>query len=318
MSSVSIVKGKDPSSMVTRAIDLLGGLTNFVEPGQQVFIKPNVCGGVPGKPGSYTNLAVIATVMRLCRELNATITVGEADSCMYTADVMLPEIGIHAIAAENGAEVVHLSQGEMKKLESRDGFVLNNFLVHKAVAEADVIIAIPVMKTHISTTVTLGMKTIFGVLPEKKKSKYHPKLDHVLVDVVSALPPQLTIIDATTAMEGEGPFKGDPVELGVILAGNNVVSTDACGAALMGFDPSAIDHLRIASEKGLGTITVDDIELKGESLESVKRPFKPAPSLRIDRTISRISQNLGYYGIHRHYEQAVKSWQTQQRAKKNS
>jgi uncharacterized protein (DUF362 family) len=236
---------------------------------------------------------------------------------MYTADVMLPEIGIHAMAAEYNAEVVHLSQGEMTEMESKEGFVLQNFLVHKAVAEADVIIAMPVMKTHLSTTVTLGMKTIFGVLPEKKKSKYHPKLDHVLVDVVSALPPQLTIIDATTAMEGEGPFKGDPVELGVILAGNNVVSTDACGASVMGFDPSAIDHLRLASEKGLGTINVDDIDLKGESLESVKRSFKPAPPQRLDRTVSRISQNLGYYGIHRHYEQAVKSWQTQQRARKN-
>lgn len=301
--------------MVTRAIDLLGGLANFVESGQQVFIKPNVCGGVPGKPGSFTNSAVIATVMRLCRELNATITVGEADSCMYTADVMLPTIGIHAIAAENGSEVVHLSHGEMVELESKDGFVLNNIQVHKAVAEADVIIAMPVMKTHISTTVTLGMMTIFGLLPEKKKSKYHPKLDHVLVDVVSALPPQLTIIDATTAMEGEGPFKGDPVELGVILAGNNVVSTDACGATVMGFDPSAIDHLRIASEQGLGTINVDDMDLHGESLESVKHSFIPAPSQRLDRTVSRISQNLGYYGIHLHYEQTVKSWQTQQRAR---
>ena len=315
MSSISIVRGKDPSSMVTHAVDLLGGLANFVKSGQHVFIKPNVCGGVPGKPGSFTNLSVIATVIRLCRELNATIMVGEADSCMYTADVMLPELGIHAIAAENGAEVVHLSHGEMIELESSEGFVLPKFRVHKAVAEADVIIAIPVMKTHISTTVTLGMKTIFGLLPEKKKSRYHPKLDHVLVDVMSALPPQLTIIDATTAMEGEGPFKGDPVELGVILAGNNVVSTDACGATVMGFDPAAIDHLRIASEQGLGTIDVDDMDLHGESLEAVKRSFVPAPSLRIDRTISRISQNLGYYGIHRHYEQAVKSWQTQQRAR---
>lgn len=70
------------------------------------------------------------------------------------------------------------------------------------------------------------------------------------------------------------------------------------------------------AEKGLGTIDVDDMDLKGESLASVKRSFIPAPPIRMDRTVSRISQNLGYYGIHRHYEQAVRSWQTQQHARK--
>ncbi len=120
--------------------------------------------------------------------------------------------------------------------------------VNRIVAEADAIIAMPVMKTHMCTAATLGMKVMFGVLPEKK-SRYHPKLDHVIVDIVSALAPRLTVIDGTVAMEGEGLFKGKPVELGLVIAGDNVVSTDACAAAVMGIEPSSVERLKLAAER---------------------------------------------------------------------
>jgi len=174
----------------------------------------------------------------------------------------------------------------------------------------------PVMKTHTATGVTLGMKAMFGVLPERKKTRYHPKLDHIIVDLVSALKPKLTIIDAITAMEGKGPLEGELVELGLVIAGNNVVSTDACAAAVMGINPSSIDHLRLASEKGLGTIRLDEIEVKGESIEVVRRPFRQAPHTKIvrtlDRTLCRLSSELGYEAIHRDYENTVKSWKKAQ------
>jgi len=312
LSIVSIVKGNNPEVMVEKALDLLGGLNNYVKQDQKVFIKPNVCGGVPGKPGCFTNPIVLTSMIRFLRKMDAAVSVGEADSCMYTADVMLQETGVNDVAAQNGAEVVNLSFGDLIKIDVPDGYTLKSFLVNRVVAEADVIVSMPVMKTHICTAVTLGMKAMFGILPERKKSRYHPKLDHVIVDVVSALTPRLTIIDGTTGMEGEGPFKGTPLELGLIIAGNNVVSTDACAAAVMGINPSSIDHLRLASEKGLGTINLDEIEVRGESIEAVKRPFRQAAPERRERIISRFSKELGYVVMHRHYEEAVKSWKKAQ------
>jgi len=312
MSIVSIVKGTDPEVMVKEAIELIGGLDSYVKQGQRIFVKPNVCGGVPGKTGSFTNPRVLASMIRLLRKMDTSVSVGEADSCMYTADVMLPETTIGETAAQNGAEVVNLSRGDMVKIDVPDGYVLKSFFINKAVADADATIAMPVMKTHSCTVVTLGMKAMFGILPERKKSRYHPKLDHVIVDISSALPPRLTIIDATTGMEGEGPFEGELVELGLVIAGNNVVSTDACAAGVMGIDPSSIDHLRLASEKGLGTINLDEVKVRGESIEAVKRPFRQAAQIRFDRTLCRLSSRLGYGLIHWGYEGAVKSWKKAQ------
>ncbi len=307
MSIVSIVKGTDPEVMVKEAIELIGGLDSYLKQGQRVFIKPNVCGGVPGKNGSFTNPRVLASMIRLLRKMDTSVSVGEADSCMYTADVMLPETTIGEVAAQNGAEVVNLSRGDMVKIDVPGAYVLKSFLVNKAVADADAIIAVPVMKTHTSTVVTLGMKAMYGILPERKKSRYHPKLDQVIVDISSALAPMLTIIDATTAMEGEGPFEGDLVELSLVIAGNNIVSADACAAAVMGIDPSSIDHLRLASERGLGAINLDEIEVRGESIEAVKRPFRQATPFGYNSLLG-LSSELGYVLLHWGYDRAVKSW----------
>lgn len=305
-----MVRGSDPDAMVREAVELLGGLDPCLRQAEKVLIKPNVCGGVPGKPGSFTNPRVLEAMIQLLGTMDVTVYVGEADSCMYTADVMLPETGISDVAARNGAEVVNLSQGSMVEIDVPNGYVLKNIRVSKVVADVDAIISMPVMKTHCCTKVTLGVKAMFGILPERKKSRYHPKLDHVMVDIVSAIRPRLTMIDATTAMEGEGPFNGDPVQLGLLVAGNNVVSTDACAAAIMGIDPLSIDHLKLASEKALGTISLDEIEVRGTSVEDVTRPFRQATPERRDRILGRISKELCYVALHRHYEEAVKSWRS--------
>jgi len=315
LSIVSIVKRNDPEKMIYEAIEHIGGLNHYVKKGQKVFIKPNVCGGIAGKPGSITNTEVLASMISLLRKKDIAVSVGEADSSNYTADVMLAETKIGEVAAQNGAEVVNLSRGDMVKIDIPEGHALKSFLVNKAVAEADAIISMPVMKTHCLTVVTLGMKVMFGILPEKKKSRYHPKLDHVIIDICSALPPKLTVIDATTGMEGEGPFGGELVKLGLVIAGNNVVSTDACAAAVMGIDPFSIDHLRFASEKGLGTINLDEIEVRGEPIEAAKRPFRQAKPNRANRILSKFSKELGYLDIHRAYERAVKSWKEAQQTK---
>lgn len=312
LSIVSIVKGKDPKVMMKKAIDLLGGLDSYVKSGQMVLIKPNVCGGVPGKPGSFTNPEVLASVIKLLREIDVEVYVGEADSCMYSPDVMLQETGIREVAMKHGAEVVNLSHGDMVSIDVPDGYVFRSLNVNRVVVDADAIIAMPVMKTHGCTVVTLGMKTMYGILPEKKKSKYHRKLNRVIVDIVSALKPKLTIIDGRVGMEGEGPFYGDIVKLDLIIAGNNVVSTDACAAAVMGFDPESIEHLRLASERGLGAINIDDIEIIGEKIDSVKRPFVPATPYRLP-TLSRISTERGYWTLHKAYEGAVQSWKNRQK-----
>ena len=128
------------------------------------------------------------------------------------------------------------------------------------------------LKTHINTTVTLGMKNMFGLLPDKFKGKYHMKgISKVVVDINTVLRPVFTVIDGFVGMEGRGPTDGTPVQMNLIIAGRDPVATDATAARVMGFNPYEITHIRKAYEKGLGN---SEAQIIGEKLETVKRKFK--------------------------------------------
>ena len=84
----------------------------------------------------------------------------------------------------------------------------------------------------------------------------------------------MTVINGFVAMEGSGPVHGTPVQMGLILAGRDPVSTDSVASKVMGFDPHAIYHIQRAAQKGLGRI--DDVEVVGERIEVVAREFRRA------------------------------------------
>jgi len=102
------------------------------------------------------------------------------------------------------------------------------------------------------------------------------------------LPPALTVIDGIIAMEGMGPITGKPVNLGLLIAGRNVVSVDAVAAKIMGFDPMEIPTIRLAAERGLGTADLGFIEIAGETLEDVIHPFERAPETLEGATFQKI------------------------------
>ena len=313
MSRVSIVEGEEPEDMVSEAIDLLGGIDKFIRFGDVVFIKPNVCGGVVGKRGSYTSPEVISALIELIKKKSSRIIVGDADSEMYDADRMLSETGIRRAAEDCGAEVVNLSKGEMVKKVVPDAYILKEFEISKAIAEADKIISVPVAKAHSITDVTLSLKCMFGILPERHKAKYHKLgIDRVISDLVKAFPPHLSVVDATVGMEGEGPFKGNPVALNLIICGDNAVAADSVTSSILGYKPAKIKHLELAAKSGLGPLNLDEIDIKGD--KEAKREFKKVPrGLRFSGKIANIFRSLipekGLSNFfHNYYVSAVNEW----------
>ncbi|MEM3004269.1 MAG: hypothetical protein QXK96_03120 [Candidatus Bathyarchaeia archaeon] len=117
-----------------------------------------------------------------------------------------------------------------------------------------------------------------------------------------------------TALEGMGPFHGDPVNLGLVVVGDNAAAADAVMSSIMGYDPKKIKHLKLASAKGVGPINLDEIEVVGERIEDVRRKFKKAPREPFTRPISRIP-GLGHLFCHLTYESAVRAWKRKAIAK---
>ncbi len=79
------------------------------------------------------------------------------------------------------------------------------------------------------------------------------------------------MIDGFVGMEGRGPVHGNPVKMDTIIAGTDVVATDATATRVMGIDPQTIEHIKWGHERGLGEMY--DIEVVGDGIEAVKHIF---------------------------------------------
>jgi hypothetical protein len=161
---------------------------------------------------------------------------------------------------------------------------MDTFHVAKTVLDADTIVCLPVMKTHIRTGITCGLKNMKGVLPGDEKRRTHRLgLDRGIVDLNRAVRPAFTVVDAIVAMEGTNRYPEDQVPMGRIIAGADVVAVDAVCAGVMGFDVDQILHVQLAAEEGMGIAELGKIEVRGESIAESSTKFAPYQEAAMER-----------------------------------
>ena len=271
-SRVAVVKGERGHEPVYRALDLVD-YRNTLSGWDKVLIKVNFITTKTWDTGATTDPIVVEAIIRKLKNLPVEIYVVESDATMTNADKAFEATGMKEMCERNGIECINLRHVRDKvEIPIPNGEALGGVTVPRIVTESAVVSAAK-LKTHTSTGVTLGMKNMFGLLPDKFKSRYHFKgISKVVVDVNTVLGPALTVIDGFVGMEGRGPVGGDPVQMDLIIAGRDPVATDATACRAIGIDPREVAHILRAYEKGLGKI--DDIEVLGERLEDVTRTFK--------------------------------------------
>jgi uncharacterized protein (DUF362 family) len=273
-SKVALVKGERGHEPVFKALDLID-YKSALSGWQKVLIKVNFITTEKWDTGATTDPIVVEAIIKKLKDLPVEVFVVESDATMTNADKAFEATGMKEMCQRNGVECLNLRHIKDKvKIDIPNGETLKSITVPRIVTESAIISAAK-LKTHMATKVTLGMKNMFGLLPDKFKGKYHARgISKVIVDINTVLKPALTVIDGFVAMEGRGPTDGTPVKMDLIIAGNDVVATDATATRVMGFEPWEISHIRKAHDKGLGNI--DDIEILGAKLDDVKRAFEPA------------------------------------------
>jgi len=268
------VKGERGHEPVFKALDLVNYkvcLSGY----KKVLIKVNFICTETWDSGATTDPMVVEAIIMKLKDLPLEIFVVESDATMTNADKAYEATGMKDVCQRNGVEFLNLRyQKDKVKVPIPNCETLGSIKVPRIITESAIISAAK-MKTHMATKVTLGLKNMFGLLPDKMKFKFHAQgISKVVVDVNTVIKPALTVIDGFVAMEGHGPTGGTPVKMDLIIAGKDAVATDATAARVMGFDPHEISHIRTAAQKGLGNI--DNIEILGSKIEEVKYAFKKA------------------------------------------
>jgi uncharacterized protein (DUF362 family)/Pyruvate/2-oxoacid:ferredoxin oxidoreductase delta subunit len=286
-SQVSIIKCADytPEQVevsVRKAIGLLGGITRYVKPGSKVLVKPNMLMAKEPEYGIDTHPEVVRQVIRVLKDNNCHIFVGDGPSVwgneIENIDEVYRRSGILKVCQEEKVELVKFDKRRM-----RAKFPLTTWLDH-----CDHLVNIPKLKTHGLTLLTGAIKNLFGLVSGTFKTELHKnyfqieEFSKIVVDVYAEAKPALTIIDGIVAMEGDGPGTGGKLRsLGLLLAGNDCVALDSVAAKIIGIEPLDVLSTQEASQRGLGTADLNSIEILGEKLEGLKvKPFLlPASTL---------------------------------------
>lgn len=313
---VAIVTGAnydDDLAAMSRAAVALAtdgvGMSAIVSPGHRVFIKPNLTGLCQPHTGDTTKPPIIAAVAEMCLEAGAhRVTIGEAASNPFidvasfgdeyfgylrdyiadlndrfgTEDEPRP---VRAVDTKHGAYHVFVpAQANMQAIA----------LSHHA-AEADMVISLPVLKTHMECLVVLGIKNFFGLAPppvyDSPRHKLHQgfsdgqQIHQVLADIAAGLRPALTVMDASIGLEGNGPHHYTPGAYRVdvrdrlghwlMLASQDLVALDATSTRVIGLDPQQSEHLMLAHGLGLGEIAEAKIQIAGTPLDEVRMSWLP-------------------------------------------
>ena len=272
---VSVVKCDDPAEGTEKALSMLEAEGFFKQVSGTVFIKPNIVVAVPFEhsPAELTDPRIIASAVRYFYEKGASkVIVGERPAWGGSCHDAYRVSGVGKAIQESGAELCDLDQ-EPEVWVPVDGHVFKEIRLPKVLVEADLLVNIPKAKTHFLTGVTVGIKNLFGCISYEDRKKFHREMDlaAVLADLLKALSPGLTLVDAVQVMEGFGPHAGTAVEMGLIIAGPDAVSVDAVGTYIMGVDPGSLAVLQSVKKMGLGTIELNDITVIGENPEAVRR-----------------------------------------------
>lgn len=283
MTRVSITQGPDPKENVRGALDLIGGIESIVKKGNKVLIKPNLV--YPAPPPATTDPRIIEPLIELSKEAGAgEVSIGDSSShsgkypfgvVKWASEDIFTKTGTDSVAKRYGAKIIDFDKSEYVTLKIPKGVILKEVEIAKPVIDVDVLINVPIMKTHNETLVTLGIKNFHGIISDKYKLQYHRNdLSQKLVDIHKVVHSHLTVIDATKAMEGFGPAMGETVEMDLIIASKDVVAADAVASEIMDISAMEVDTTRIAHSQGIGVGDLNKIKIFGEDIEKVRRRFK--------------------------------------------
>jgi uncharacterized protein (DUF362 family) len=232
---VGIVRGDDVDRMVREAVRLIGGLDPLAVRGKTVLVKPNVVSDQP--PPATTNPEVVRAVARLFKKAGAgRVIVGDMSAIMRlpTASNM-ERTGIAKAAKEAGAEVIDFDNAEWIELKPPGAWLTPSIHIARPVYEADLLVNVPVVKTHRNATYSICLKNLVGVThPRYRPYRVNPaKWEEVVAELNLAVHPILNIIDATKIMVAGGPWEGPSEETNLILASGDRIAADATGLALI-------------------------------------------------------------------------------------
>ena len=277
--------GEELKASLMNIFHSLGGMEKFVKKGQNVVIKPNVVADHGLRDGLYqggvvTDVRLVRALIEILLPVAGKVTVAEGASINRAeTEKLFAHYGYDRLTEIDPKRValVDLNTDSLIRKTVPNGKRMLSREIPLTLEQADVIINLPVMKTHFAALVSLSIKNLQGAIPPLEKYMSHFfGLWQNLVNTHHLVKPKLVIVDGLTALENFGPVYGTPKPMNLLIGGTNPVAVDAATMRIMGLDPALSPPVMLAYMQGLGPIERDKIHVVGASVEEARNAFKEA------------------------------------------
>ncbi|MFO7448247.1 MAG: DUF362 domain-containing protein [Ignavibacteriaceae bacterium] len=260
---LAAVRGGEPDVMFDKGIQSLGGLKAFVKKGQTVVVKPNIGWDVVPERAGNTNPKLVSHIIKRCYEAGAK-KVFVFDNTCDNWSRCYSSSGIEKAAKDAGATVVSgASESYYHEVSIKNAKTLKSAKVHELILDSDVFINVPILKHHSSSSLTIGMKNLMGVVWDR--GYWHQNgLHQCIADFTTYRKPDLNVIDAYNVLKRYGPrgvSKQDVLFMGSQIISTDIVAADAAAAKLFGVEPETIDHIKIADQMKLGIMDLSKLSI---------------------------------------------------------
>jgi uncharacterized protein (DUF362 family)/Pyruvate/2-oxoacid:ferredoxin oxidoreductase delta subunit len=238
MTKISLLKccGYDKAdSAVRETLNLLGGISSFIKPGEKILIKPNLLSAKTPDKAVTTHPEIVRAIIRLVKSVGAVVSVGDSPGGIYSLDInnLWKVTGMSDVCREENVELISFESAGSHKIDVNDANI-KKVLFSKAVLDCDGIINLPKLKTHSLMAFTAGIKNLYGCIPGMIKVEYHKYASknadfaRLLSNIYLFLKNKIrfTLIDGILAMEGNGPSSGDIRKADLIAASTDTLMLD--------------------------------------------------------------------------------------------
>jgi uncharacterized protein (DUF362 family) len=267
-------------------------MASIVKEGDRVLLKPNLLTGARPTKECTTRPEIVYVVAQMVQEVGGKPFLGDSPAFGSVKGITKAN-GLLPLAEELGLPIVEFHG---KRYQTSSHGELQHLRLSKEAMDADVVINLPKVKSHMQLTLTLGVKNLFGCVPGKMKAWWHmeagkdvDRFAQMLIETARTIDPELTIIDGIIGHEGNGPSGGEPKKLGVLAASRDVFALDRVMVEILDIKPDQVPTIAAAIRSGLCS-DLDAIEIVGDAISQLRCPNWQLPEtmMPIDFGLPRV------------------------------
>jgi uncharacterized protein (DUF362 family) len=239
-----------------------------IDGAQTFLVKPNVVSSEPCP--TTTHPETLQAVLDFLSGKDVVVADAPAVDAGSAQRVMASS-PLHAVCEASGVPFLNLYKSQDRKFVSPRGYGLTLFTLP---LERDLVISLPVLKSHNVCGMTGALKNQFGYLPRRERIAMHVGVKDIhkgIAELAVVAKPHWFIVDAvqSSICAQEMRHGGSVQDLGYMLAGSDPVALDCFGLKLLREvapelqhkSPEDILHLDYALEYGVGSVDYESVEI---------------------------------------------------------